>query len=366
MPVVASFVCSQGDPMSKPAVTLPKAFAVACAIAVVLLAPAAKSQTTPVAKMLSHASHTPEEEGRLGDAYLNGDGVPADPNEASRWYLAAANAGDPRSQTALAMLYLSRRIHGAEKDAIPWLRRASSQQYAPATYYLGHAYYFGKGVASDVDEAARLIQRAAEKEYAPAEADLGALYVLGHGVERDLRRALHWLQKAAKQKDASAEFTLGMLYANGEGVGQDQSRAVKWLRLAAEHGDARAQNNLGTACELGIGLTQDIDAAVRWYRAAADNGSPASFRNLGRLYYFGQGVAPDRKQALVWLRAAQLAGGLADGAQELGEELASLSAAERQNVEELAKGIAARHDAIGDSIGQGDAALRLAGLKVQP
>jgi len=83
----------------------------------------------------------------LGDAYLNGNGVAKDPNE-----------------------------------ALNWIKGASDQGYAKAQMYLGRMYENGNGVTQDYAAAAKLYRLAAEQGNARAQNNLGSLYDSGQGV----------------------------------------------------------------------------------------------------------------------------------------------------------------------------------------
>jgi hypothetical protein len=129
-------------------------------------------------------------------------------------------------------------------------------------YRKGHAYYFGRGVAQDYVEAARLYRLAAE------------------------------------QGDARAQLKFGFLLSHGQGVAQDPAEAARWYRLAAEQGDADAQFNLGLGFHYGKSGKQDYVEAVRWYRLAAEQRHAYAEYNLGCLFKNGQGVAKDEASRL--------------------------------------------------------------------
>lgn len=109
-------------------------------------------------------------------------GSEADKAEAARWFLAAANQGDPEAQTDI-----------------------------------GYLYSVGSGVARDPERAFMWFQRAAAEGYAPAQTDLGTMLVKGDGVKQDLPAALNWYRQAAAVGFAPAEVYLGILYAKREG-----------------------------------------------------------------------------------------------------------------------------------------------------
>ena len=107
----------------------------------------------------------------------------------------------------------------------------AQQGDAEAQYFLGIAYYQGKGVLRDYQEAVKWFRKAAEQGYALAQAFLGAMYVKGEGVPQDYQEAAKWFQLAAGQGDAEAQSVLGVMYHNGEGVPRDYVRSHMWLNL---------------------------------------------------------------------------------------------------------------------------------------
>jgi hypothetical protein len=143
----------------------------------------------------------------LGEQYYKGDGVPQDEIEAVRWWLMAAEEGDPR-----------------------------------ALYALGVAYLNGRGVAKDVKEAARWYMMSAEAGYPKAQNTLGVCYKNGTGVDKDVDEAVKWYRLAAQQDYAMAQSNLGVCYANGEGVERDYEEASFWFTLAEVNGNDTAQS----------------------------------------------------------------------------------------------------------------------------
>ena len=97
-------------------------------------------------------------------------GPEADPVEAARWFLAAANQGNPEAQTDI-----------------------------------GYLYSVGSGVPRDPEKAFMWFQRAAAEGYAPAQTDVGTMLAKGDGVKQDLPAAVNWYRRAAAVGFAPAE-----------------------------------------------------------------------------------------------------------------------------------------------------------------
>jgi len=153
---------------------------------------------------------------RLGSQYDLGEGLPADLNEALKWYRLSARQNHPKAQTRL-----------------------------------GQLYRLGRGVPKDVKAAADLFRKAAFRGDAEAQQALGQLYYEGTGVRRDYRQSANWLHRAAQQGDTDAQSLLGTLYAEGKGVRRDIVQAYVWKGLAGR--DARSNE---PSDDLGKGLAE--------------------------------------------------------------------------------------------------------------
>jgi len=92
---------------------------------------------------------------------LEGDILPADPVEARRWALKAAEAGVAASMTRLGMLH--HHAMGVERDpaeAARWWRMAALRGDADGQAMLGAAHHLGAGAARDPVEALAWLLRA--------------------------------------------------------------------------------------------------------------------------------------------------------------------------------------------------------------
>lgn len=112
---------------------------------------------------------------------------------------------------------------------------------------LGLIYRGSKGVVKDEAVAAEWFARAAQKGDAVSQYNLGTMYATGRGVERNYNQAVLWLRKAADQGNVFAQNNLGIMYAAGTGVAKDLVQAEKWFLLAAAQGNADALDNIERA-----------------------------------------------------------------------------------------------------------------------
>ena len=102
---------------------------------------------------------------------------------------------------------------GTESPRITQVRIGAEQGNADAQFALGEAYYDGRMVAQDRQQALRWFRAAADQGHAEAQYTLGFLYQMGRGVPSDPSQAMFWYQKAASQGHAQAASSLKTLQA---------------------------------------------------------------------------------------------------------------------------------------------------------
>jgi TPR repeat protein len=116
------------------------------------------------------------------------------------------------------------------EEAVRWYRKAAGQGFALAQYKLGAMYRNGRGVAKNYAEAIKWFQEAGEQGVAAAQFGLGLMYAEGQGVAQNGEEAVKWYRKAAEQGEAGAQMILGMLYASGaDSVGVAQNYATAYM-----------------------------------------------------------------------------------------------------------------------------------------
>jgi localization factor PodJL len=159
-------------------------------------------------------------------------------------------------------------------DAIggPLLRAAALKGDPTAAYEIGVRFAEGKGVAPNLDEAAKWYGRAAQAGLAPAIFRLGTLYEKGLSVKKDVEMARHYYLVAAERGNAKAMHNLAVLDADGGGNGANYKSASQWFRKAADRGVADSQFNLGILYARGIGVEQNLAESFKWFSLAAAQG----------------------------------------------------------------------------------------------
>jgi localization factor PodJL len=153
------------------------------------------------------------------------------------------------------------------------LSKAAGEGDPLALFEIGARYTEGRGVATDLKEAARWYELSAARGFAPAEYRLANLYEKGQGVERDLNRARELYEVAANKGNASAMHNLAVLLATGIGSATpDFNTAAKWFQQASEFGVRDSQFNLAILYARGNGVKQDLEESYKWFAIAARDG----------------------------------------------------------------------------------------------
>ncbi|HEY9211292.1 MAG TPA: tetratricopeptide repeat protein, partial [Ancylobacter sp.] len=165
-------------------------------------------------------------------------------------------------------------------DAIggPVLRTAALKGDPNAAYEIAVRFAEGKGIASNMEEAAKWYDRAAQAGVVPAMFRLGTLYEKGLGVKKDADIARRYYMQAAERGNAKAMHNLAVLDADGGGKGANYKSASQWFRKAADRGVADSQFNLGILYARGIGVEQNLAESFKWFSLAAAQGDADAVR----------------------------------------------------------------------------------------
>ncbi len=143
---------------------------------------------------------------QLGKCYWDGLGVIPDDEQAERWFLRSAQAGNDYSQYALGKLFQKQ---GRIQEALRWYEQASAQSNQYADYRLGKLFLTGQAVPKDMEKAVRHLTASAEAGNQYAQYTLGKLYLMGQDISQDREQALYWFARSAEQGNEYAQFFLG-------------------------------------------------------------------------------------------------------------------------------------------------------------
>ena len=153
----------------------------------------------------------------------------------------AAVAGDAAAAYEVAVRFAEGRgVPANLEEAARWYERAAGRGLAPAQFRYASLLEKGQGVKKDLGKARRLYLTAATKGHAKAMHNLAVLYAEGIEGKPDYATAALWFQKAAQRGIADSQYNLGVLCARGLGTEKNVAESYKWFALAAAQGDREA------------------------------------------------------------------------------------------------------------------------------
>jgi len=145
----------------------------------------------------------------LGDyyeskSYFNKDNSTQE--EAMKWFLLAAQQGNPHAQYCVGINYLNG--FGVKKNGklgMLWLNKSADQGYNEAIYELGWRYLDPKaGVKRNLDESFKWFSKFIEMnnpslpiQMAQAMYEVGIMYYKGNGTDKNLDNAFFYIQSSA-------------------------------------------------------------------------------------------------------------------------------------------------------------------------
>ena len=173
----------------------------------------------------------------LGMAYYNGDGVPKNVSQASRWFRLAVKQNFSEAQYTLGVLLIEgeENFPKEEKEGLRLLQLAAEQGHPAAKEQL---YKRGKGksppntVISSTENAPKTLDAVQLEE--------ARKYYAGIGVVQDYARSLALFSSLAHKGNSEAARLLGLMLLTGRGCEKDIPNAEKWLRQASASGDKTA------------------------------------------------------------------------------------------------------------------------------
>ena len=173
----------------------------------------------------------------------------------------AAVAGDPLAAYEVGVRFSEGRgVPANNEEAARWFEIAAKKGIVPAQFRLGTLYEKGLGVKKDPIAARDYYRAAAEKGHGKAMHNLAVIYAEGADSKPDYATAAQWFRKAADYGVTDSQYNLAILYARGVGVEQNLAESYKWFFLAAKEGDQDAAQKRD---EIGSRLDRPTLAAAR-------------------------------------------------------------------------------------------------------
>lgn len=148
----------------------------------------------------------------------------------------AADAGDPDAENLLGVLY-GRGTGGLPQDAVAsfkWHQKAAEHGNARGQSNLAIMYMNGEGTEKNLDRALSWAQKSAAQADAQGFELMGYMYGAGVAVDRDLEEAHKCYLQAANLGDIKAQEQVARDYFKGLGVAVDQKLAMLWARRSVE------------------------------------------------------------------------------------------------------------------------------------
>jgi TPR repeat protein len=217
---------------------------------------------------------------------------------------AKAQAGDPQSETTLALAYhAGTLLKMDDAEALRLLQHAANRGFVAAEEAMGIFCQLGFGMPPDKAQAVSWYTKAAQHGSKDAAANLALMYSTGDGIQKDAAKAATWFRSAAEAGDATAQMDLAALYRRGEGVPHDDTQSILWLTKAADQRFVPAMLELAS-WNLQPEHGASVDAAVVWYRKAADQGDASAQVALGDIFTEKRFGHVDYSQAIGWYTKA--------------------------------------------------------------
>ena len=237
----------------------------------------------------------------LGVMYRIGLGTEDDQKEAFKWFLKAADKGDPASQYLVGCAY--NYIIGSYGGKISSNDELiHSEELVLEEKKTSYSFALGIGVEPDEEEALAWFTKAALQGQVDAQRELGFVHSIGFS-EQQNNESIYWFKKAAEQGCSTSTYMIAreFLYFG------DIEKSIKWFEKAHALGEKEASYELGKIFELKIDNYPDYETAIKWYMIAAKQhyDSESQFR-LGRMYQYGYGVEKNIGEALSWYKKAAI------------------------------------------------------------
>ncbi|CAG8452040.1 12833_t:CDS:1 [Ambispora gerdemannii] len=172
----------------------------------------------------------------LGFFHAYGFGAVCNEAEAFKWYLKAAEHGDPIGQLRVAAYFESGIGKNISKSRY-WFEKAASTGLAIAQYRLARNLRISTEIDNDdISNSIFWLEKSATAGFDKGIHVLAWIYGRGKGVPKDLKKSLHWYRKLEDSKSGKATKSLVMYYLNGLGTAKDKHEAIKYLYRALKSG----------------------------------------------------------------------------------------------------------------------------------
>ena len=225
--------------------------------------------------------------------------------EAFKWALLSAKQGNGDGENYVGCAYVfGEGVASNATVGVDWFEKALEHGSKYAARNLADAYLHGRGTKKDFAKALKTAKQGASENSDECMLLLGRMYLMGDGVTKDAKEAFSWLEKSSALGNVCATMLLANMYQKGDGVNRDPTKSFDLWKSLADKGSSFAQLEVGKHYLRGIGIRKDQREAAKWIKIAAENGEADAQHLLGKLYWNGIGVKRDDDKSYEWFERA--------------------------------------------------------------
>jgi len=153
-----------------------------------------------------------------------------------------ARDGVPAADYNLAVMHLrGERPDANPREALRLMVRAADAGFVTAMVGLGELHERGEApLARDLQQSVLWYRRAAEAGSLEGQLAVATAHYLGRGAALDRALAARWYRLAAQQGDGGAMYLFASMCENGDGIERDLTEARYWYAAAARNGETGA------------------------------------------------------------------------------------------------------------------------------
>ncbi len=175
----------------------------------------------------------------LSAMLFRGIGTTRDESRACLWTVKAAEKGDIKGMTFAALLLADHPDEKKREQALRWALTAAEAGESAAMFAAAAIYDAGLTGPRNETKARQWYRKSADA----GDVDAMIFMALKADADKDDVEAFKWLAKVAKARNVWAISELGMRYLKGRGAAKDDVRGEDLMRQAAYLGDARDEQS---------------------------------------------------------------------------------------------------------------------------
>lgn len=219
-------------------------------------------------------------------------------NEADKYMLLAAEAGDDECLYGAALYHFVRRN---TKECEKCLKKAVEKENSDAMHFYGSIL-----VSKNSEESLKLLKKAIDKGNVHAMYTYANYIYEGKFKNVDKKEAFKYMKMAADNNVKEAVMKCAKMLSEGKYCTKNMGEALKYYKIAADrYNNPEAQFTFGSACLVGYdGFKVDKKLGASYVKRAADQKLPDAVYKLGCIYKEGEGVEKDGKKAMEYFKKA--------------------------------------------------------------